>query len=63
MVHHHRVRSAGIRHNGAQHPHVHLQIVEKTAIGTLPPGPHHGDVSRNGTGSDVPSSVAGTGRC
>jgi len=62
MVHHHRVRSAGIRHDGAQYPHVHFQIVEEAAIRTFPPGLHHGDISRNGTGSDVPDSIAGIGR-
>lgn len=62
MVHNNRVRCAGVRHAGAQHPHVHLQVMEETAVDALSRGFHHGDVSRGGLGLDVPSGASGTGR-
>lgn len=57
MVHNNRVRSPGIRHNGAQYPHVHLQIMEEAAIVTLPPGFHYGDIPCCRIGSDVPGGA------
>lgn len=62
MVHNNRVRGAGVRHISAQHPHVHLQVVEETAVYALSRGFHHGNVSRGGLGLDVPGSASGTGR-
>lgn len=62
MVHNNRVRGAGIRHAGTQHSHVHLQVMEETAVNALSRGYHHGDVSRGGPGLDVPGGTSGTGR-
>lgn len=62
MVHNNRVRGAGIRNIGAQHPHVYLQVVEETAVNALSRSFHHGDVSCGRLGFDVPSGASRTGR-
>lgn len=62
MVHNNFVHSAGIRHAGTQHSHVYLQVLEEAAIDALSRGFHHGDISRGGSGFDVPCGASGTGR-
>jgi len=62
MVHNNRVHGAGNRHIGAQHPYVHLQVVEETAVSALSRSFYHGDVSCGGLGFDVSSSASRTGR-
>lgn len=62
MVHNNRVRGAGIRHDGPQHSHVHLQVVEEAAVRALPPGLHDGDVPCDRTSPDVFGGATRTGR-
>lgn len=62
MVHNNRVRGAGVRDIGAQHPHVHFQVMEETTINAFSRSFHHGDVSCGGLVFDVSGGASGTGR-
>lgn len=61
MVHNNRIRGTGVWYAGAQHPHVHLQIMEKTTVDAFFRGFNYGDVSRGGFGFNVPGRPSGTG--
>lgn len=53
MVHNNRIRGTGVWYTGAQHPHVHLQIIQKATVGAFSRRFNHGDVSCGGFGFNV----------
>lgn len=62
LVHNNRANDTGVWLADAQHPHVHLQVVQETAAVALSPSLYHGNVSHNGRFLDVHGGASRTGR-